>query len=150
MTVHDDLRDLLRLLNAHRVEYLVIGGYAVAFHGFIRATKDIDLFFRNTPANIRHLMDALLDFGISPDMMDEELFARPGQVVRIGHPPAMVEMLNAMEAVSFDEAWASRQRGHYGGEDVAFISLEHLLANKKAVGRPRDLRDIEELTDGES
>jgi hypothetical protein len=145
MIIQDDLKDLFRLLNEKNVDYVIVGGYAVAFHGFVRATKDIDVLFRNTPENITRLMTALAGFGISNTMMDMDVFSRQGQIVRIGTPPLMIELINAIGGVTFEEVWGHKISGHYGDVQVYFLSREDLLRSKKAAGRPQDLRDIEEL-----
>jgi hypothetical protein len=132
-------------LNEKNVEYVIVGGYAVAFHGFIRATKDIDVLFHNTPENIKQLMAALVGFGISENSMDLNLFSKQGQIVRMGSPPLMIELINAIGGVTFEEIWANKISGHYGEVQVYFLSREDLLKSKKAAGRPQDLRDIEEL-----
>jgi len=108
MIIQDDLKDLFRLLNEKNVEYAIVGGYAVAFHGFVRATKDIDILFRNTRENISRLMESLAGFGISESLMDLETFSRQGQIVRIGTPPLMIELINAVGGVTFEEIWEKR------------------------------------------
>ena len=146
MIIHDDLEELFLLLNAHHVDYIVVGGYAVAFHGFIRATKDVDIFFANTPKNIQKLMAVLTDFGISPDTMDQSTFSESGNIIRIGSSPMLVEFFNTISGVTFDDAWEKRVAGHYGRAEVSFLSKKHLLAAKLAAGRPQDLIDIKELS----
>jgi hypothetical protein len=145
MIIQDDLKDLFRLLNEKNVEYVIVGGYAVAFHGFVRATKDIDVLFHDTPDNIECLMAALVNFGIPKAAMDKKLFSNPGQIVRLGTPPLMIELINAVGGVTFEEIWKSKISGQYGDVKVFFISRDDLLKSKKAAGRPQDLRDIEEL-----
>ncbi len=145
MIIHEDLKDLFRLLNANNVEYLIVGGYAVAFHGFIRATKDIDILFRNSPENINKIIAALSGFGISKDSMDDNVFSEPGRIVRIGSPPMMVELINAIGGVTFEEAWTNKISGTYGSVTIYFLSRHDLLKSKRAAGRPQDLRDIDEL-----
>ena len=145
MIIHKDLEELFHLLNKHHVDFIVVGGYAVAFHGFVRATKDIDILFRNSPDNIQNLIDALCGFGISSKDMDKNTFSEQGRIVRIGSSPMLVELINSIRGVTFDEAWKDRVIGTYGSTKISFISRIHLLNAKKAVGRPQDLRDIEEL-----
>ena len=145
MIIQDDLKDLFRLLNEKAVKYVIVGGYAVAFHGFVRATKDIDILFHDSSANIGQLIQALRSFGISDDSMDLTLFSKPGQIVRIGTPPLMIEFINAVGGISFEKIWKHKVPGHYGDIEVFFISHNDLLITKKAAGRPQDLRDIEEL-----
>jgi predicted nucleotidyltransferase len=145
MIIHDDLKDLFRLLNENNVEYVIVGGYAVAFHGFVRATKDIDILFNNTPENITRLTAALAHFGIADSSIDKNDFSKPGQILRIGSPPMMVELINAVGGLTFREIWERRVEGNYGEVSVSFISRNDLLITKKAAARPQDLRDIEEL-----
>jgi predicted nucleotidyltransferase len=145
MIIQDDLKDLFRLLNEKNVEYVIVGGYAVAFHGYIRATKDIDILFHSTPENITRLMAALSGFGISATSMDKSVFSKPGQILRIGSPPLMVELINNVSGVTFQEIWNRRVQGNYGEVIVPFISKSDLLITKKTAGRPQDIRDVEEL-----
>ena len=118
MIIHEDLKDLLRLLNDRGVEYLVIGGYAVAFHGFIRATKDIDLLYRNTFENSGRLREALVDFGIPRHQMATPAFSEEGGILRIGVPPAQVELFNTILGVTFEQAWSNKADGQYGGMPI--------------------------------
>jgi len=145
MNIQEDFEEFLRLLNRKKVEYLIVGGYAVAFHGFVRATKDIDILFHNTQQNIRRLRQALNDFGFSVDNLGDVAFSEQGKIIRIGVAPIMIELINAISGVLFDTAWKNRVRGMYGGTTVYYLSRTDLLRNKKAAGRPRDLLDIQEL-----
>jgi hypothetical protein len=145
MIIQDDLKDLFRLLNEKNVDYVIVGGYAVAFHGFVRATKDIDILFNSTPDNIKRLIEALSGFGISESVMDKNVFSKPGQIIRIGCPPLMVEFINNVGGLTFQEIWKNKVKGDYGDVRVSFISKSDLLKTKKAAGRPQDIRDIEEL-----
>ncbi len=145
MIIHKDLEELFHLLNKHHVDFIIVGGYAVAFHGFVRATKDIDILFRNSTENIQNLIDALSGFGISKKDMNKNTFSEQGRIVRIGSSPMLVELINAISGVTFDEAWNNKVCGKYCNAIIYFISRIHLLAAKKAAGRPQDLRDIKEL-----
>lgn len=145
MNIHKDFEEFLRYLNEERVEYVIVGGYAVAFHGYLRATNDMDLFFRNTDENIRKLCRALQRFGFSTTESSVREFAEPGVVVRIGMPPVRLELINAISGLSFDQVWEQRVGDVYGDVPVSYISLRHLLVNKRAAGRPRDLADFDEL-----
>jgi Nucleotidyl transferase of unknown function (DUF2204) len=145
MIIQDDLKEFFRLLNENSVEYVIVGGYAVAFHGFVRATKDIDVLFRNTPANIKRLMSALVGFGIQESDMIMNTFSEQGRIIRMGSPPMMIELINAVGGVTFDEIWQNKVSGHYGNVSVFFLSKNDLLKSKKAAGRPQDIRDLEEL-----
>jgi hypothetical protein len=145
MIIQDDLKEFFRLLNENSVEYVIVGGYAVAFHGFVRATKDIDVLFHNTPANIKRLMAALVGFGIQESDMVMNTFSEQGRIIRMGSPPMMIELINAVGGVTFEEIWKNKVSGHYGNVSVFFLSKNDLLKSKKAAGRPQDIRDLEEL-----
>jgi len=145
MNIHKDFEEFLRLLREERVEFVIVGGYAVAFHGYAHATNDMDLFFRNTEENIRRLCRALEKFGFSTTESSVREFAEPGIIIRIGIPPVRLELINAISGLAFDEVWERRVEDSYGEEPVSYISLRDLLANKKASGRPKDLADFDEL-----
>ncbi len=145
MNIHKDFEEFLQLLNDEMVEYVIVGGYAVAFHGYVRATQDIDLFFRNSEKNILRIQKALLSFGISTTSEQLLEFKDPGSILRMGLPPVKIEMINSISGLSFNEVWENRNSGHYGTVPVNFISFEHLLKNKRESGRPKDIADIDEL-----
>jgi hypothetical protein len=145
MNTQPDFEDFLRLLESHRVDYMIVGGYAVAYHGFPRFTKDIDIFFSDSPQNIASLRRALIAFGFQADSVPEELLAKPESVVAIGIEPVRIDLLNRIAGVAFDEARTNTVRGTYGNVAVTFIGRDELLMNKRATGRQRDLGDVEEL-----
>jgi hypothetical protein len=145
MIIHKDFEELFLILNKRSVDYVIVGGYAVAFHGYVRATKDIDVLFRNTPGNIDQLISALSDFGLTGDDIKRPLFSKQGSIIRLGVSPVMLELINAVSGLTFDEIWEYRVQGSYGDAPVHYISRDHLLINKRASGRPRDLLDIDEL-----
>lgn len=124
MIIHSDLKELFQLLNESLVEYVVVGGYAVAYYGFIRATKDVNVFYRNSEPNIERLMEAISQFGIARDMLSRHTFSEYGSIVRLGASPMMVEFINRISGVAFDDAWESRATGTYGGIPVPFLSRE--------------------------
>jgi hypothetical protein len=145
MNTQKDFEEFLRLLNGEKVKFVIVGGYAVAFHGYVRATQDIDLFYENTKSNLRRIQKALVRFGIPAT--DEQLveFEDPGSIIRMGFPPAKIELINSISGVAFEKAWKNRVAGAYGKVPVHFISRKDLLKNKRESGRPRDLADIDEL-----
>jgi hypothetical protein len=145
MNIHSDFEEFLKLLTEARVEFVLVGGYAVAFYGYVRATFDMDLLFRNTPENVARVCTALRKFGISNECIDPASFAEPGSILRLGLPPTRIELLNKISGVTFDEVWRRRVKGRYGNVPVCFISRRDLIANKKAAGRPKDLADVDEL-----
>ncbi len=145
MNIHPDFEDFLKFLNDEAVDYLIVGGYAVAFHGYVRATNDMDLFFRNTEETIGRIVKALERFGIPTTEKDWKRFSAPGNIIRIGVPPVLLEMINNISGVEFDEAWEHRVKGSYGKTPVWYVSLPDLLRNKRLSGRPKDLVDFDEL-----
>jgi hypothetical protein len=149
MEVHSDFRDLLELFNAHRVEYLVVGSYALAFHGAPRLTRDMDLLVRPTRANAQRILTALDAFGFASLHLTVEDFDRPDQVLQLGVPPVRIDIMTSIEAVAWDEAWSGRAAGQCGGVPVHFLGREQYITNKRAIGRPKDLGDLDALGEAE-
>jgi hypothetical protein len=145
MEVQSDFRDLLALLNEHKVEYLVVGGYALAFHGAPRFTGDIDIFVRPNPENARRVLDALAAFGFSFPNLTEQDFQRPNKVVQLGVPPVRIDLITSLSGVSWEDAEASKEPGIFGDVPVCYIGRRQYIANKRAAGRKKDLADIEAL-----
>lgn len=138
--------DFLKSLNAHGVEYLVVGGYAVGYHGFVRATGDLDVFVGLSQQNAEKLIAAFKDFGFDVPALTVAVLMEPGKIVRIGVPPLRLEVMNEISGVSFDQCYRQRAEETIDGVRVCFIDRESLLLNKQAAGRPKDLADIEALT----
>jgi hypothetical protein len=145
MSTHPDFEDFLRLLEAHRVDYMIVGGYAVAYHGFPRFTKDLDIFFANDPDNLQRLQQALIAFGFQETTVPLEALGRPDAVLAIGVEPVRIDLLSRIAGVTFEEARPHTVRGRYGTSEVTFIGRDDLLRNKRSTGRQRDLGDVEEL-----
>jgi hypothetical protein len=146
-TIHlpPDFKEFLKLLNAHKVEYLLIGGYAVGYHGYPRATADMDIWIAIDPVNADRIVTALKEFGFSPPELSPELFMKEWQVIRLGMPPVRIELATTISGVNFSDCYAERVTDWLDGVKVNLISLRHLKANKKASGRHQDLADIENL-----
>jgi hypothetical protein len=145
MNTQPDFEDFLRLLEVHRVDYMIVGGYAVAYHGFPRFTKDIDIFFSDAVANLVRLQAALVDFGFQPATVPIETLGQVDSVLAVGIDPVRIDLLNRIDGVTFEDARANTVRGRYGNVEVTFIGKDDLLRNKRASGRHRDLGDVEEL-----
>ena len=145
MEVQPDFRELLALLNAHDVEYVVVGGYALAFHGAPRYTGDLDLYVRPDPENARRILSALEAFGFGSLDLNPGDFSIQDRVVQLGVPPVRVDLITSLSGVSWEECWEGRQPGAYGDVPVAFIGREQFIVNKRAVGRTKDLADLEAL-----
>ena len=140
-----DFEELLGYLTARNVRFVVVGGHALAYHGRPRYTKDLDVFVEPTAENATRLLGALEDFGYGGLGLTTADFDRPGMVVQLGIAPNRVDLLTAIDGVSFDQAWQGRVAGRFGTESVPFLGRRELLANKRAVGRLQDLADIEAL-----
>lgn len=145
MNIQPDFEEFLRLLEKYSVEYLIVGGYAVAFHGYPRFTKDIDIFFNASDGNIGKLREALAEFGFSKEELEIEAFSENGNVISFGREPVRIDLLNEIDGVRFEEARRNAVKGRYGKTDVLFIGREDLLRNKRATPRMKDKADVEEL-----
>jgi hypothetical protein len=143
--LNPDFRDLLSIFNDHGVEFLVVGAHAVAAHGHVRATKDLDVWVRPHVANAKHVIDALQAFGAPTGAVSEGDFVRPGITFQIGVEPVRIDVITAVDGLTFEPAWEGRVRAEYGGIPVFVLSLQDLIANKRASGRPQDLADIAAL-----
>jgi hypothetical protein len=124
---------------------MIIGGYAVAFHGFVRFTKDIDIYFLCDQANIRRLRGALVDFGFAEQEIPTSVFSQKGDIIKFGIEPVRIDLINDIGGVQFIEAEKRVTRGRYGNIEVNFINLIDLLNNKLSTGRPQDKVDAEKL-----
>ncbi len=140
-----DFSEFLRLLDAKDVEYLLIGGYAVAYHGYPRATQDMDVWVAISPQNASRLVQVLREFGFESPVLDDQLFLRQDSIVRMGVPPMRIEIATSISGVSFGECYRARIVDEFQGVPVSIISLEHLKKNKRFAGRHRDLDDLEHL-----
>jgi predicted nucleotidyltransferase len=140
-----DFRDFLKLCNQKRVKYLLIGGYAVGFFGYPRATADMDVWIERSHENAEKIVAVLKLFGFDVPELSIDLFLEEGKIVRMGVPPLRLEILNDISGVTFAECYPSRTRAIIDGIRVDIISLEHLKVNKKASGRDKDLDDLKNL-----
>lgn len=139
-----DFKEFLKLLSAHHVEYLLIGGYAVGYHGYPRATNDIDIWIAAHPDNAAQMVIVLKEFGFDIPQLSPELFLHEN-IVRMGVPPLRIEVITVISGVSFEECYAERVRDTLDDVEVNLISLPHLKRNKQASGRHKDLDDLEHL-----
>ena len=133
------------MLNLHQVKYLLIGGYAVGYHGYPRATGDMDLWVAIHQNNAEKLVDALKEFGFNTPQLSANLFLTENQVIRIGVPPMRIELLTTISGVSFDRCYSGRIVDVIDDVKVHIINLEHLKQNKQASGRYKDLDDLQHL-----
>jgi hypothetical protein len=141
----DDFREFLRLLNANRVEYLLVGGYAVGVHGYPRATVDLDIWIRATSENAERVLAAVRSFGFDVPTLAPQLFVDPRSIVRFGVPPFRIELMTSIDGVDYDACRTRAFACEVDGLNVPVIGLDDLKVNKRAAGRHKDLADLENL-----
>lgn len=145
MEIHKDFKELLELLNSHKVDYLIVGSYALAFHGVPRFTGDIDLFVKPDAANAKRILEALGEFGFGSLNLSEADFTSQDNVIQLGVPPVRVDIMTSLTGVSWEKAYTGKVQGDCDKIPVYFISKQELIANKATLGRQKDLADIEAL-----
>ena len=145
MAHNQDWREWLESLNAAGADYVVVGGIALAHHGVVRYTGDIDVLIQATPNNAQRVLNALQAFGFGSVQLTTMDLCVPDRVVQLGFPPSRIDILTSIDGPSWDEVADGAVRGDYAGVPVRFISREHLVRNKQACGRPQDLADLDRL-----
>jgi hypothetical protein len=145
MRLSSDLREFLELLNSRGVDYVVVGAHSLAFHGRPRYTGDIDILVRATPKNAAKLVDLLNEFGFADSGFKESDFTEPEQLVQLGRAPNRIDLLTSITGVTTDDALATKILGELDGIPVFILSKAALIRNKRAVGRPQDLADLDVL-----
>jgi hypothetical protein len=136
----------LKLLNSHQVEYLLVGGYAVCYHGYYRNTADIDFWIAVNAKNATRLVQLIREFGFETPQLQEELFTRKGRIVRMGVEPTRIEILTEISGCDFHTCYAERVEATLDGIPVHVISLPQLIKNKLKAGRLKDLADVQKLS----
>ncbi|MGE3966472.1 MAG: hypothetical protein AB7I09_20420 [Planctomycetota bacterium] len=146
-SLNSDFRDMLLALADERADFVVVGAWALAYHGHVRATLDFDVLVRPTAENAKRVMAALFRFGapVQQHGLTEKDLATPGTVYQIGLPPRRIDILTQITGVTFEEAWNTREIQQLESRDVAFLARDQLIKNKRAAGRPKDLADVAEL-----
>lgn len=145
MEIQPDYKELLKLLNAHEVEYVIVGAHALAFHGAPRFTGDIDILLHPSQKNAARVLSALSEFGFVSLGLVAEDFAHPDRIIQLGVQPVRIDLITSIDGVTWEQAWQSREPGDYDGVTIFFLGKEQFIANKRAVGRKKDLADLEEL-----
>jgi hypothetical protein len=148
MEIRKDFKELLESLNAHEVEYVIVGAFALAWHGHPRYTGDLDLYINPEPANAARILAALVDFGFGSLGLVREDFSCPGQVVQLGVAPVRVDLLTSISGVDWHSAWEGSESGTYDDTPVRYLGKAQFRSNKIALGRRKDLSDLEAI--GES
>jgi len=145
MEIQRDFKELFECFNVRNVEYVIVGGYALAFHGAPRMTGDIDILVKADSDNAGRILAALDDFGFQSLNLTVSDFDRPDSVVQLGVPPARVDIITSITGVSWEQVQAGKVAGNYGGVPIFFLGRKEFVGNKKAIGRKKDLADLESL-----
>ena len=140
-----DFKEFIELLNGHDVRYLVVGGYAVAFHGYPRYTRDLDVWIELSWENAARIINALEEFGFGSLGLKTEDFLENDQIIQLGYPPNRIDILTTLQEVKFEECYNAKIEIEIQGIKINFIDLQNLKRNKRATGRPQDLADAENL-----
>lgn len=140
-----DFSEFLKLLNDHHVEYLLIGGFAVAMYGYPRATADMDVWVARNKLNAERIVSCLREFGFDTPDLSAELFQEPERIIRMGEAPLRIEILTDIDGVNFDECLKRAEMQHIDGNVIPVIGLSDLKINKRSSGRAKDLDDLENL-----
>lgn len=146
MKLPSDLLEFVGSLNAAKAKFVIVGGYAVAYHGHPRFTGDIDLFIEASEENAQRVVQAIDSFGFSDLGLTSKDFTDPDAIIQLGYPPNRIDVITRVDGVTFEEVWSKREQAELDGQPVAFISKELLIQNKKASGRAKDLGDLEHLS----
>ena len=146
MILAQDFEDFVELLNVNKVDYMVVGGYALAFHGKPRHTGDLDIWINISESNAKKMVKVVNDFGMSSLGLAKEDFLKPGYVTQIGYPPLRIDILNEIDGVTFNEAIQNMQKViSEDGNEIAYIGLKEFIVNKQASGRKKDISDIKKF-----
>ena len=145
MEVQQDFKDVLKLLNAHKVDYVIVGAHALAFYGAPRFTGDIDILVKPDRENARRILAALVEFGFGSVELKPEDFTDPEKIVQLGMPPVRIDILMSLTGVSWEDISGGRVPGTYGDVEAFYIGKEQFIQNKRAVGRKKDIADLEAI-----
>jgi predicted nucleotidyltransferase len=145
MSLNADLREFIELLNSRGVEYVIVGAHSLAFHGRPRYTGDLDILVRPSPENAEKMVALLRDFGFGESDFKQSDFGAPAQMIQLGRVPNRIDLLTGISGVAIDDAFRTRIATEMQGLPVFVLSKELLIRNKRAVGRPQDLADLEAL-----
>ena len=145
MNLERDFADFVNLLNEHEVNYMVVGGYALAFHGEPRTTGDMDIWIDCTEPNAEKMVAVMRDFGMGSLGFRKEDFTKPGIINQIGQPPLRIDILNEIDGVQFADAMKGRQFFKFGKIEIPFIGKNDFVKNKIASGRKKDMADVKKI-----
>jgi predicted nucleotidyltransferase len=145
MTLAQDFEDFVKLLNKHQVDYLIVGGYALAFHGKPRHTGDLDIWINSSESNAEKLVNVIQEFGLASLGLTKSDFMQKGYVTQIGYPPLRIDILNTIDGVKFENAYPNKLLVDVNGIEVRYIGLKEFIENKTASGRSQDIADLKEI-----
>jgi predicted nucleotidyltransferase len=145
MTLDTDFEDFVALLNKHEVDYMIVGGYALAFHGKPRHTGDLDIWINISDENAQKMVKVINEFGMAALGMEKEDFLLQGGITQIGYPPLRIDILNEIDGVDFKDAFPNKLIIDVDGLPVNYIGLDDLIKNKRVSGRKQDISDLNEL-----
>ena len=148
MKIHPDFSDFVEALRKNSVEFVIVGSFALAFHGYPRATGDIDFWIRPTEGNSEAVIKALIDFGFGGlEVSKEDILS--GKIIQLGYPPVRIDLISVLDGLSAEEVWDSREKGMFGPHDVFYLGRKAYIRNKRATGRHKDLADLDLLGETE-
>jgi predicted nucleotidyltransferase len=145
MVLNKDFKEFIKLLNENDVKYLIVGGYAVGFHGYPRYTKDLDIWLLVSEVNAQKVLESLKMFGFGNVGLIKEDFLKTDEFVQLGYPPNRIDIVTSCDGVEFNKCFEEKIETVIDGVNMYFINLENLKKNKKATGRPQDLADLDNL-----
>jgi len=145
MILNKDFKEFIELLNENKVKYLIVGGYAVGFHGHPRYTKDLDIWILTSEENSKNILNAIHQFGFSNVGLKSKDFLNPDEFVQLGYPPNRIDLVMSCDGIEFNECYNSKVDVEIEGTKISFINLENLKKNKKATGRIQDKADLDNL-----
>lgn len=143
-----DFEEFFRLLNEHKVKYLVVGGYAFAVHAYPRFTNDLDIWIDKDVENAENILQVLKDFGFQELEITNEDLTNPDRIIQLGYPPLRIDLLTDIDGVDFSTAWENKDSSNYGKQKINIINRELFIRNKLASGRQQDKEDLEKLKYG--
>ncbi|MDF1612077.1 MAG: nucleotidyltransferase [Stygiobacter sp.] len=140
-----DFKEFIRLLNEQKVEYIIVGGHAVIYHGYVRYTGDLDVWINNSNENADKMISVIEKFGFGSIGLTKKDFMEKDSIIQLGYEPDRIDIITSVEGLNFNDSYPRAIETEYDGEKIKLLSLEDLKINKKAAGRLQDLTDLEKL-----
>ena len=147
MEEQKDFKELLQLFNKHNVKYVIVGAYALAFHGCPRYTGDLDILVKPDLPNAENIITAIKEFGFTSLNLTAKDFSVPKKVIQLGVTPIRIDLLTSLTGLTWEQVDSNKVQGKYGDISICYIGKKELITNKKSLGRNKDLADIESITE---